>query len=115
MLCKTFFECGELGTILIEWIEFSDAVCHYPDFKDLLYKAIEGEASWEKQPEYEALSPRELEVLKLIAKGLSNEDIAKHLYITLSTVKGTNQRLFAKLQVQRRTEAVVKGKKIGLI
>lgn len=114
-IVRPFLECGELGTILVEWIETSDAVCHYPDFKDLLYKAIEGEASWEKQPEYDALSPRELEVLKLIAKGLSNEEIAKHLFITLSTVKGTNQRLFAKLQVQRRTEAVVKGKKIGLI
>ncbi len=62
----------------------------------------------------EALTPREADVLKLMAEGLSNEEIAAHLFLAVSSVKGVNQRVFSKLQVSRRTEAVVKAKKLGL-
>ena len=50
--------------------------------------------------------PGELEVLKLVAQGLSNEEIGERLFLSLSTVKGHNRNIFDKLQVQRRTEAV---------
>lgn len=56
----------------------------------------------------EPLSQRELEVLQLIAQGLSNDEICKRLFLALSTVKGHNRLIFDKLQVQRRTEAVAK-------
>jgi LuxR family maltose regulon positive regulatory protein len=66
------------------------------------------------QAPMEALSRREMEVLKLIAKGLSNQEIAEHLFISLSTVKGHNQSIFEKLQVQRRAEAMVRARDLGL-
>jgi LuxR family maltose regulon positive regulatory protein len=63
----------------------------------------------------EPLSQRELEVLKLIAQGLSNQEISERLFIALITVKGHNQRIFGKLQVQRRTEAVARARELGLL
>lgn len=67
------------------------------------------------QPLIEPLSPRELEVLQLIAQGLSNHEISERLFLALSTVKGHNQRIFDKLQVQRRTEAVARARELGLL
>lgn len=63
----------------------------------------------------EPLSPRELEVLQLIAQGLSNDEIGKRLFLALDTVKGHNRRIFDKLQVQRRTEAVARARELGLL
>ncbi|MBH0333935.1 transcriptional regulator [Brevibacillus brevis] len=63
----------------------------------------------------EPLSERELEILQLIEKGLSNRDIAQQLFLALSTVKGHNRNIFDKLQVQRRTEAVARARQLGLL
>lgn len=63
----------------------------------------------------EALSPREREVLALIAQGLSNQEIGERLFLALDSVKGNNRRIFEKLGVQRRTEAVAKARELGLI
>jgi ATP/maltotriose-dependent transcriptional regulator MalT len=63
----------------------------------------------------ESLTVRELEVLALIASGLSNQEICNTLFLALSTVKGYNQAIYGKLQVKRRTEAVVKAKVLGLV
>ena len=67
------------------------------------------------QPLIEPLSPRELEVLHLIAQGLSNQEISERLFLALGTVKGHNQQIFGKLQVQRRTEAVARARELGLM
>jgi LuxR family maltose regulon positive regulatory protein len=67
------------------------------------------------QPLIEPLSQRELEVLRLIAQGLSNHEIGERLYLTLSTVKGHNRVIFGKLDVQRRTEAVARARDLGLL
>ncbi len=61
------------------------------------------------------LSTRELEILGLMAEGNSNQEIANHLFVSLSTVKTHNQNLFEKLDVKRRTQAVEKAKKLDLI
>jgi LuxR family transcriptional regulator, maltose regulon positive regulatory protein len=61
------------------------------------------------------LSPRELDVLRLVAEGLSNQDIGERLYLALDTVKGHNRRIFEKLGVQRRTEAVARARELGLL
>lgn len=61
------------------------------------------------------LSKRELEILGLLSKGLSNQEIASKLFISLSTVKTHNQNLFEKLEVERRTQAVEKAKRLNLI
>ena len=63
----------------------------------------------------EPLSQRELEVLQLIAQGLSNNEIGKRLFLALDTVKGHNRRIYDKLQVQRRTEAVARARELGLL
>lgn len=63
----------------------------------------------------EPLTSRELELLRLIAEGLSNEDISQQLFITVSTVKSYNNSLYAKLGVKRRTEAIYKARDLGLI
>ena len=62
----------------------------------------------------EPLSQRELEVLHLIAQGFSNQEIATTLILALDTVKGHNRRIFDKLQVQRRTEAIARARALGL-
>jgi LuxR family maltose regulon positive regulatory protein len=67
------------------------------------------------QPLVEPLSQRELEVLRLIALGLSNHEISKRLFLALDTVKGHNRRIYDKLQVQRRTEAVARARELGLL
>ena len=67
------------------------------------------------QPLIEPLSQRELEVLHLVAQGLSNREISERLFLTLSTVKGHNRQLFGKLQVQSRTEAVARARELGLL
>src|SRR5215469_14121099 len=66
-------------------------------------------------PLIEALSRREVEVLQLIAQGLSNREISQRLVLAVSTVKGHNLKIFGKLQVQRRTEAVARARALGLV
>ncbi|MMZ67804.1 Response regulator protein VraR [compost metagenome] len=66
-------------------------------------------------PLIEPLSERELEVLRLIAQGLSNQEISERLFIALPTVKGHNRAIFDKLQVKRRTEAVALARERGLL
>jgi LuxR family transcriptional regulator, maltose regulon positive regulatory protein len=63
----------------------------------------------------EGLSQRELEVLRLIAQGFSNREIGERLFLALVTVKGHNQRIFSKLQVKNRTEAVARARELGLL
>jgi LuxR family maltose regulon positive regulatory protein len=67
------------------------------------------------EPLIEPLSQRELEVLHLIAQGLSNREISERLFLALDTVKGHNRKIFDKLQVQRRTEALARAHDLGLL
>ena len=94
-----------------------------PDYTARLLAVFEAEAQKSKdqthpppvQPLIEPLSPRELEVLQLIAQGLSNHEISERLFLALNTVKGHNRKIFDKLQVQRRTEAVARARELGLL
>jgi len=61
------------------------------------------------------ITPREMEILELMAAGLSNREIAERLFVSENTVKTHSSRLFEKLQAKRRTQAVQKGKEAGLI
>ena len=67
------------------------------------------------RPLVEPLSTREMEVLRLIAEGLSNHEIGERLFLALDTVKGHNRRIFDKLGVQRRTEAAARARVLGLL
>src|SRR5690606_31071303 len=86
--------------------------------------ALEREVSSEGEKEFLAdeqeiarigLSSRELDVLRLMADGLSNQEIASRLFVSLNTVKTHGSRLFEKMDVRRRTQAVDKAKKLRII
>jgi LuxR family maltose regulon positive regulatory protein len=76
-----------------------------------------GKKFFQPQPQFliEPLSQRELEVLRLIAQGFSNHEIGERLFLALNTVKGHNRKIFSKLQVQRRTEAVARARELDLL
>lgn len=61
------------------------------------------------------ISKREYEVLELVAKGFSNQEIADKLFVSLNTVKTHTSNLFLKLEVSRRTQAIQKAKELQLI
>jgi NarL family two-component system response regulator LiaR len=69
------------------------------------------------QPQLDALgiTPRELEILSLIAQGLSNREIAERLFVSENTVKTHCSRAFDKLGARRRTQAVQLGKQLGIL
>ncbi|MEP7157755.1 MAG: helix-turn-helix transcriptional regulator [Betaproteobacteria bacterium] len=61
------------------------------------------------------ITPRELEILELIAEGLSNKEIATRVFVSENTVKTHSSRVFEKLGARRRTQAVQLGKEFRLI
>jgi DNA-binding CsgD family transcriptional regulator len=69
------------------------------------------------EPELQRLgiSKREYEVLELMAQGLSNQEIADKLFVSLNTVKTHSSNLFMKLEARRRTQAVRRAKEFGLL
>jgi LuxR family transcriptional regulator, maltose regulon positive regulatory protein len=106
----------------------SEAAAHgiIPDYTSRLLAVFEAEAQMSEDRSYppsappahsltEPLSQRELEVLQLIAQGLSNREISERLFLALDTVKGHNRRIYGKLLVQRRTEAVAKARALNIL
>jgi ATP/maltotriose-dependent transcriptional regulator MalT len=89
-------------TIIIEKEVFvtRPAVGFVPDEKALL--------KW-------GISKREWEVLSLMSEGLSNQEIAERLFVSLNTIKTHSSNLFEKLDVKRRTQAIEKAKRLGLL
>jgi ATP/maltotriose-dependent transcriptional regulator MalT len=69
----------------------------------------------EKRREELRITPRELEILNLIAQGMSNREIAGRLFVSENTVKTHSSRVFEKLGAKRRTQAVQMGKELGLL
>ena len=69
----------------------------------------------EVQQQKLGLSHREIEVLQLMAAGMSNQEIADQLYVSIHTVKTHTSNVFQKLDVKRRTQAVEKAKQLQLI
>jgi LuxR family maltose regulon positive regulatory protein len=85
------------------------------EYVDKLLSAFPQPKGMLKSGQIEPLSQRELDVLRLIAQGLSNRDISERLFLALSSVKGHNQMIFSKLQVQSRTEAIARARELGLL
>jgi LuxR family maltose regulon positive regulatory protein len=63
----------------------------------------------------EPLSERELEVLQLIAEGLTNREIAGRLYLSLNTVKVHTRNIYGKLSTNNRTQAAAKARDLGIL
>ena len=101
----------------------AEAIGMMPDYIGKLLAVFEAEKQEREDTSYlpppqsliEPLSQRELEVLHLIAQGLSNQEMSEQLFLALDTVKGHNRKIFGKLQVQRRTEAVARARELGLL
>lgn len=69
----------------------------------------------EQEPLVDALSPREIEILNLVATGISNKEIGSQLFISEGTVKNHLSKILGKLGVKDRLQAVLKAKEIGII
>lgn len=83
--------------------------------KEILIKTDPGFKVNEKALNELGLSKREMEILELTAKGLSNKEIADRLFLSLNTIKTHLSNMFLKLDVQRRTQALEKARRLGLI
>jgi LuxR family maltose regulon positive regulatory protein len=116
---RTFIDEGSpMAGLLVE----AAAQGIMPDYAAALLDGLRAGERRDKEPSrapggllVEALTRRELEVLQLVAQGLSNEKIGERLFLSLSTVKGHNRKIFDKLQVQRRTEAVARARELRLL
>lgn len=96
-------------------VQAGESVLHPSIARKVLnrFARISGESK-EKEPT-EVLSEREMDVLRLVTKGLSNKDIAEELCLSVRTVQGHLGNIFNKLQVGSRTEAVVRALKEGWV
>jgi two-component system, NarL family, response regulator LiaR len=81
----------------------------------LLRLLVEETAEGEGAPELEALSPRETEVLRLMARGFTNQQISRGLFISVSTVKKHVRSVISKLGVSDRTQAAVRAVELGIL
>jgi ATP/maltotriose-dependent transcriptional regulator MalT len=85
-------------------------------FSDIESKKIDSvQLRITKSDGVEPISERETEVLQLISEGMTNQDIADRLYLSLHTVKGHARNIYGKLGVNNRTQAVARGKILGIL
>jgi LuxR family maltose regulon positive regulatory protein len=112
---RTFVDQGEImERLLLRAMSQNIA----PNYVGTLLAALRESAEISQtkaHPLIDPLSERELEVLRLIAAGLSNQEIAQQLVIAVSTVKSHINHIYGKLSVNSRTQAVVQAKALGLL
>lgn len=108
--CRSFVDEGKAVAELLRKLPLDD-----PRLKAYREHLLSAFAQAPVQPLPEGISPRELEVLKLIASGASNPEICEQLGITANTLKRHINSLFGKLGVDSRTRALVAAKELGLL
>ena len=111
-------EAGAIGYLLKDSPreELYEAIRAAAQGRPLLTSAVAGRLMERMRgPAIEALSPREIDVLKLVARGANNQEIANQLYITQATVKSHLIRIYGKLNVSDRTAAVTKALEQGIL
>lgn len=96
-------------------VHAGESVLHPSVARKVLNRFVPGSGRTAGSRPAELLSERELEVLKLATKGLSNQDIARELCLSIRTVQGHLGHIFNKLDVSSRTEAVVRALKEGWV
>lgn len=104
---------GEVLVKAIRAVYAGESVLHPTIIAKILKYRMRIEAEGGEQETEERLSDRELEILKLTAKGMSNKDIAERLFLSVRTVKAHLSNIFNKMAVASRTEAIVKGIREG--
>ena len=97
----------------IRAIKAGESVLHPKIIAKLLKRAMVAPVAERKAAEI--LSERELEILKLVAMGMSNKDVAERLFLSERTIKAHLTNIFNKLNVASRSEAIVKGLQWGLV
>jgi DNA-binding CsgD family transcriptional regulator len=122
------------GAVLLQWVEYRHAVRVFstPIFVVLVALLFTALGIWmghrltgrppsrpfernDSAMAYLGISDREYEVLELLARGHSNREIAKALFVSPNTVKSHVRRLYEKLDVSRRTQAVDKARSLRMI
>ncbi|MEQ8557572.1 MAG: LuxR C-terminal-related transcriptional regulator [Henriciella sp.] len=124
------------GILVLQWIEYQHfARTHPGEVRIALLAALflgvgiwvgaqifrgraEGETPADGNPKAQAalgISPREKDVLDLLAAGFSNKEIARELGVSPNTVKTHVARLLEKLEADRRTQAILKARELGLV
>ena len=116
---RTFIDEGEpMARLLYQAAAHEISPIFAGRLLEVLYEENQSTRPYEEPPNkglIEPLSQRELEVLQLIAEGLTNAEIARRLYISLSTVKGHTANIFGKLGVKNRTQSIARGRSLGLL
>jgi len=92
-----------------------ESVLHPAIARKVLNRFVPSSGKPTKEESVDVLSQREMEVLKLAARGLSNQDIAEELCLSMRTIQGHLGHIFNKLQVSSRTEAVIRALKEGWV
>jgi LuxR family maltose regulon positive regulatory protein len=110
---RVFLDEGELVLKMLHLVKSNQDATGYA--RELLeaFSPVSATAPVQIQLLIEPLSAREIEVLKLIETGLSNQGIASKLFISITTVKRHISNIYAKLDVKNRTQAVSRGKELG--
>ncbi len=122
----SFLEAGAAGYLLksvrgrqlidaVRAVHAGESVLHPAIARKVLNRFAPAPGKPKNQEPSQILSERELHVLKLASRGLSNQDIANELYLSLRTVQGHLSHIFNKLEVSSRTEAVVRALKEGWV
>ncbi len=118
---RIFLDAGRPAErVLTQWLAQSTAGL-LRDYADYLLAELEdegpGDAAGREEASVlvEALSPREMEVLHLLALGQSNKEIAKELIIAAGTVKAHTASIYRKLDVGNRTEAATRARDLGIL
>jgi predicted ATPase/DNA-binding NarL/FixJ family response regulator len=110
---------GETGDLKAMASALLDELSEHELSADVVFPSSVGLGTSEQfqiaQPLIDPLSERELEVLRLVADGLSNREIAQELVVTLGTVKKHINTIFGKLQVRSRIQAVARARELGLL
>jgi LuxR family maltose regulon positive regulatory protein len=109
---------ADLGLPMVELLHEARARDVMPDYVQTIIDACAPDLAMQSSvsaPSPDPLSEREQEVLGLIAAGLTNREIAEHLFISAETVKKHAASIYAKLDVGRRTEAVARAGELGLL
>ena len=99
----------------IRAVDAGESVLHPSVARKVLNRFASVSSKTQRKKPLELLTDREMEVLKLVTKGLSNKDIADELSLSIRTVQGHLANIFNKLRVSSRTEAVVRALKEGWV
>lgn len=114
---RTFVDFGQEMAHLLYEASARNIVADYAGFLLAQFPLVENTKVTRQQAQdlIEPLSDREIEILTLLAEGLSNQEIANHLFLSLGTIKVHNRNIFGKLSVKSRTQAVAKGRQLGIL